>query len=203
MVIANVAISFAQLGKRVLLIDGDMRCPAQHKIFGMRKECNGLSEVLAGIVENPFEEALCTSNYEGLDLMTCGHIPPNPSELLASERMKELLDASRARYDYVFIDLPPILETADAGVLTQYLTAYLLVVRAGYSKVDAVCEIVDVMEGMHANLAGFVLNDVSMRGGNYSYYSHYSKYQRYSRYARVEGPRPSLVQEAPSAEEGQ
>lgn len=202
-VIANVAISFAQLGKRVLLVDGDMRCPAQHKIFGVLEERHGLSEVLAGIEENPFEGAVCATSYEGLDLMTCGHIPPNPSELLASERMKELLDAFRARYDYVFIDLPPILETSDAGVLTQYLTAYLLVVRAGYSKADAVCEIVDVMEGMHANLAGFVLNDVSMRGGNYSYYSHYSKYQRYSRYARVEGPRPSLVQEAPSAEEGQ
>ena len=202
-VIANVAISFAQLGKRVLLIDGDMRCPAQHKIFKRDDKHNGLSEVLAGIEENPFESAVSATPYEGLDLMTCGHIPPNPSELLSSERMASLLEACRERYDYVFIDFPPILETADAGVLTRYLTAYLLVIRAGYSKIDNVCEVVDVMDSMHANLAGFVLNDVNVRGGSsYGYYSHYSKYQRYSRYARLEGPRPSGADIAMSAEEG-
>ena len=200
-VIANAAISFAQLGKRVLLIDGDMRCPAQHKIFGV-DSANGLSEVLAGIVENPLNNAVCNTVYDGLDLMTCGHIPPNPSELLASERMKSLLDLCREQYDYIFIDLPPILETADAGVLTQHVTAYVLVARAGYSKIDTVYEVIDVMQSMHANLAGFVLNDVSVRGGNYGYYSHYSKYQRYSRYARIEGPRPVEAQAELPAEEG-
>ncbi len=200
LVIANTAISFAQLGKRVLLIDGDMRCPAQHMIFGADKNRNGLSEVLAGIAANPLEEAVSATAYEGLDLMICGHIPPNPTELLASERMKELLDACRERYDYVFIDLPPILETSDAGVLTQYLTAYLLVVRAGYSKIDSVSDVVGVMESLHANLAGFVLNDVNVRGGSYGYYSHYSKYQRYSKYARVEGPRPAEKSGVPTGE---
>lgn len=201
-VIANVAISFAQLGKRVLLIDGDMRCPTQHKIFGVDGHSRGLSEVLAGIETNIFEVAVSKTSYHGLELMTCGHIPPNPSELLSSDRMKSFLELCRAQYDYVFIDLPPILETSDAGVLTPCLTAYLLVVRAGYSKIDNVCEVVDVMESMHANLAGFVLNDVSVRGGSYGYYSPYSKYQRYGKYARVEGPRPKNTELETPAEKG-
>jgi capsular exopolysaccharide synthesis family protein len=149
-----------------------MRCPAQNKIFGVEGEPTGLSETLAGIVENPLENCILRNVYEGLDLMPCGHIPPNPSELLSSERMRSLLALCREQYDYVFVDLPPILETVDAGVLTELLSAYILVVRAGYSKIDTVRVLVETMQSMHAYIAGFVLNDVSARGG-FGYYSHY------------------------------
>ncbi len=184
-VIANVATSFAKLGKRVLLIDGDMRCPVQHKIFALSSDRHGLSEALAGIEEKPFESCVAKNAYEGLDLMTCGHIPPNPSELLASERMELLLAQAKEQYDYVFVDLPPLLETADAGVITQLVSAYIIVVRAGYSKIDAVQQVVSDMQTMRANMAGFVLNDVSARGafGYYSHYSNYSHYSKYSKYA--------------------
>lgn len=182
LVIANIAISFSQLGKKVLLIDADMRCPAQHKIFGASSDGHGLSEALAGIEGKPFENGIVVGVREGLDLMTCGHIPPNPSELLASERMGTLLAEARERYDYVFIDLPPLLETADAGVITQHVTAYIIVVRAGYSKIDAVQQVVHDIQGMRANVAGFVLNDVNARG-SFGYYSHYGSYSKYSKYA--------------------
>jgi capsular exopolysaccharide synthesis family protein len=181
LIIANVAISFAQLGKKVLLIDGDMRCPVQHKIFDRPMAAHGLSEALAGIDENSLETCVFKNVREGLDLMTCGHIPPNPSELLASANMQALLDAAKQKYDYVFIDLPPVLETADAGVLTTIVSGYVVVARAGYSKIDAIREMVEKLQGMRANIVGFVLNDVNVKGvfGYYSHYGHYSKYGKY------------------------
>ena len=198
----NLAASLATLEKKVLLIDADMRAPMQYKIFGLDRRRAGLSELLSGIEETD-ESVIFPYHTEGLYLLLAGKNPPNPSELLASERMKSFLAACREKYDYVFVDLPPVLETADAGVLTKLLTGYLLVVRAGYSKIDTACEVVEAMQSMHANLAGFVLNDVSVRGGSYGYYSYYSKYQRYHRYARIEGPRPTepVAPEAP-VEEG-
>ncbi len=182
LIIANAAISFAQLEKKVLLIDGDMRCPAQHKIFALSKDRHGLSEALAGIEEKPFENCIAKNVYEGLDVMPCGHVPPNPAELLASERMQTLLKEAKEKYDYVFVDLPPVLETADASVMTQLVSAYIIVVRAGYSQIDAVQQVVDDMAHVHANVAGFVLNDVNAKGV-FGYYSHYSRYGKYGKYA--------------------
>ncbi|MBQ3056640.1 MAG: polysaccharide biosynthesis tyrosine autokinase [Clostridia bacterium] len=181
LVVANIAVSFAQLGKKVLLIDGDMRCPVQHKVFDLPAEQHGLSEALAGIDENPLETCVIKNAYETLDIMTCGRIPPNPSELLASERMQSLLAAAKEKYDYVFIDLPPLLETADAGVLTSVVSSYIIVARAGYSKVDAISEVIDKLLATRANIAGFVLNDVNAKG-SFGYYSHYSNYSKYGKY---------------------
>ena len=165
----------------MLLIDGDMRCPVQHKIFDLSAERHGLSEALAGIDENPLDTCVTKNVYEGLDLMTCGHIPPNPSELLASANMQALLDSAKQKYDFVFIDLPPVLETADAGVLTTLVSGYVVVVRAGYSKIDAIQDMIEKLQGMRANLVGLVLNDVNVKGvfGYYSHYGHYSKYGKY------------------------
>ena len=183
-VIANVAISFAQLGKKVLLIDGDMRCPVQHKIFSLGTERHGLSEVLAGIEQDPFENAVAKNAYAGLDVLACGHIPPNPSELLSSERMQQFLAEAKAKYDYVFIDLPPILETADAGVVTSIVSAYIVVVRAGCSKLPAVEGVIETMQTMRASVAGFVLNDINAKGAGYYHYgSRYGYQSRYSKYA--------------------
>ena len=189
LIAANLAISFAQLGKRVLLIDGDMRCPAQHRIFGVDKKRYGLSEALTGASGDVLEHYLTVSNYEGLDLMVCGHIPPNPCELLASERMKRLLAEVTLSYDYVLIDLPPICATTDAGVLALSLTGYILAVRAGYSNLNAISDSLETMNAMHANLIGFVINAVppktGVRYGSYKgRYGNYGVYHRYGRYAR-------------------
>ncbi len=182
LIIANAALSFAQLDKKVLLIDGDMRCPAQHKIFSLPKEHRGLSEVLAGIEEKPFENAIAKNVRTGLDVMPCGHVPPNPAELLASDGMATLLKEARKKYDYIFLDLPPVLETTDASVVTQSISAYILVVRAGYSQIGAVKQVVDDMAHVQANVAGFVLNDVNAKGV-FGYYSHYNRYGKYGKYA--------------------
>ena len=115
--------------------------------------------------------------------MVSGHRPPNPSELLSSERMVQLMAAAREHYDYVFIDLPPILETTDAGVLATTLSGFVLVVRAGYSNIDSVGAAVEGMQNIHANVVGFVLNDVNQKRG-YGYYSHYGKYGKYGKYSK-------------------
>ena len=183
LVISNLAVSFAQLGKKVLLIDADMRCPVQHHIFDIHKKTHGLSEALAGIETDPLATCVLHEVQPGLDLMVSGHRPPNPSELLSSERMVQLMAAAREHYDYVFIDLPPILETTDAGVLATTLSGFVLVVRAGYSNVDSVGAAVEGMQNIHANVVGFVLNDVNQKRG-YGYYSHYGKYGKYSKYSK-------------------
>lgn len=185
--IANVAVSFAMLDKKVLLIDGDMRCPVQHRIFGVSRHRSGLSEALVGIAADPLTECVIKTSQEGLDLMVCGHIPPNPGELLASERMEQLFAAAKEKYDYIFVDLPPINETADAGVIASMVDAYLLIVRAGFSTIDATRDALELLGGAHANVVGFVLNDVNGRGdGKYGKYGKYSKYSKYGyrRYGR-------------------
>ncbi len=183
LVISNLAVSFAQLGKKVLLIDADMRCPVQHHIFDIHKKAHGLSEALAGIETDPLATCVLHEVQPGLDLMVSGHRPPNPSELLSSERMVQLITAARAQYDYVFIDLPPILETTDAGVLATALSGFVIVVRSGYSNIDSVGAAVEGMSAIHANVVGFVLNDVNQKRG-YGYYSHYGKYGKYSKYSK-------------------
>lgn len=178
LVASNVAIGFAQLGKKVLLIDGDMRCPTQHRIFEISRHKMGLSEALAGLSDSPLAECAKPTKYEGLDLMTCGRIPPNPNELLSSKQMEELLTLAKQEYDYILIDLPPICSTSDAGVLAPLLTGYVFVVRSAYSNLTALHDSFDILKAVNANVVGFVMNDINMRQGSRYYgtkgrYSHY------------------------------
>ncbi len=182
LVASNVAIGFAQLDKRVLLIDGDMRCPVQQKTFMLPRGGKGLSEALAGIAEDPFTQCVTKTAFNGLDLMPCGRIPPNPNELLASQQMVKLIEAARERYDYVIIDLPPVCATSDAGVLAPLLTGYILVARAGYSNLTALQDSIDILSAVHASILGFVINDVSMRGSG-RYYGGRGRYSRYYYYS--------------------
>lgn len=196
LVASNVAIGFAQLEKRVLLIDGDMRCPVQQKTFSLPRGGKGLSEALAGIATDPFAECITKTEFDGLDLMHCGRIPPNPNELLASAQMRELVEKARELYDYVIIDLPPVCATSDAGVLAPLLTGYILVARAGYSNLTALQDSVDILTAVHANVIGFVLNDVDVRSGG----RYYGGRGRYSRYYYYSGSRYSEEQAAEKSE---
>ena len=190
LVASNVAIGFAQLDKKVLLIDGDMRCPVQQKTFSLPRGGKGLSEALAGIAGDPFTECITKTAFDGLDLMHCGRIPPNPNELLASVQMKNLVEQAREKYDYIIIDLPPVCATSDAGVLAPLLTGYILVARAGYSNLTALQDSVDILTAVHANILGFVINDVDVRSGG----RYYGGRGRYSRYYYYSGARYSEEQ---------
>ena len=172
---ANLAISLANLGKKVLLVECDMRCPSFSKLFG-KKVANGLSELLAGIVE---DTADVVSKYENttLDVLLCGKIPPNPSELLSSYRMTELAESWRGTYDYVILDMPPIGEVYDAGVVAKLVNGYILTVRANHSNITNVKDAVERIESVNGSVLGMILNDVNVKTGrNYkTYYSTYSK----------------------------
>ena len=184
-IIANTALSYAQLDKKVLLIDADMRCPVINKIF-CKKSLNGLSDFLAssGTDASGYGEFLTETGIRGLDIMTSGRIPPNPSELLASPRLKSLLDEAKKTYDYIFIDLPPVCEVSDAGVLANNVTGYIFAVRSGATDSRAVADALESLKQKDANVVGFVLNDVNLKtNGKYYKYGKYGKYVKYGKYA--------------------
>jgi len=179
LIIANMAISYAQMNKKVLLVDGDLRCPVLHKIFKLDNKVYGFSDLLAGICT--YDEIYRRNGgYENLNIIASGKIPPNPAELLASPKMKEFIAAMKEEYDVVLIDLPPICEVSDAGIISDLVTGFTFVVRAGYSDRRMISHAVESMEGFGANLSGFILNDIDIKSGDYyknKYYSSYSKYR--------------------------
>ncbi|MBQ7333084.1 MAG: polysaccharide biosynthesis tyrosine autokinase [Clostridia bacterium] len=184
---ANLAISFAQLGKKTLLVEGDLRCPDFKHIF---KKANsvGLSELLSGNLGD-YKEALTDEGYDNMSVIFSGRIPPNPSELLGSDRMKELVDLWTAEYDVVIIDLPPVFEVADAGVMSTLISGYVIVARSDHSDTTALAGAVDNLRRVHGNICGFVINDINMKVGSinaahkYGKYNKYAKYRKYSVYA--------------------
>ena len=167
---ANLAISLSNLGKKVLLVECDMRCPAFNKLFGQSSE-SGLSELLAGI-ENDTKKLVFGYENTSLDILSCGKIPPNPSELLSGYRMAELVNEWRGEYDYVILDMPPIGEVYDAGVVSNIVNGYILTVRARHSNLTDVKTAVERVEAVNGSVLGMILNDVSLKSGkNYkSYY---------------------------------
>ena len=182
LVIANAAISFSQLNKKVLLIDCDLRNSVVHKIFGVDKGL-GISELLAGS-DNAVDRALRKTSYDNLQVITSGGTPPNPTELLTSDRMKKLIDILKNHFDVIFIDLPPIGLVSDAAVINEIVTGYAFTVRAGFDDRRDVSQVLSVMEQMDMNVIGFILNDVNVKAGKYGKYGKYGRYGRYGRYSR-------------------
>ena len=125
--ISNIALAMAQDGKKVLLIDADMRKPVQHRIFGLFNK--GLSNCIA--MNMPLDEAIQPSDHPNLDILASGPVPPNPSELLGSQKMDELLRQVKHIYDYVLVDMPPVLAVTDAAVLSQKVDGIVFVIKSG------------------------------------------------------------------------
>lgn len=169
---ANIAISYAMLGKTVLLIDADMRKPTQKRLWKIDKP-TGLCDFLAKI------STLELSKVEELPLwIVCtGTIPPNPSELLSSERMKRFVEESAKAYDYVIIDTPPINTVADAQIVANYVDGVVVVTKSGSTTSDDLTEALDAVHRAGGNLCGVVLNDLNMKTVKSSYkYKYEDKY---------------------------
>ncbi|MDD6603434.1 MAG: CpsD/CapB family tyrosine-protein kinase [Eubacteriales bacterium] len=173
----NLAVSFAQIGKRTLLIDADMRNPTVHRMFSVPSK-NGLSEILAGLTDNI---SVTKTEIENLSILTAGKIPPNPAELLASPRMDKLLEFVRDRYDCVFIDTPPINLVTDCTVFAGKTTGYILIVKTDTTDIHDLKTSVANLNQIDAEILGFIINDVnSKKKKYYSYYKRYSYKYRYN-----------------------
>lgn len=160
----NLAISFTQIGKKVLVIDADMRKRSISTTLDIEM-IDGLSEYLAGFVDTPF----ITEYITNLSVLSSGEIPPNPSELLSNNRWHELLENCKKEYDVIFIDLPPAGVVTDALLLTKDVTAYILIVREKVTKYDRGQMMVRRLEALGANICGFVYNGISMKSQDYIY----------------------------------
>lgn len=181
LIITNLAVSYAQLEKRVLLIDCDLRNATVHKIFNMER-AGGMSELLASD-DNNIDKFIKRTQYPNLSVMTAGGTPPNPAELLASARMAKFLEFVKQHYDIIFIDLPPIALVSDAMVMSPYVTGYLFAVRAGVDDTKSLSYALSSMEQTNSQIVGFVLNDVDSKANGY-YGGRYGSYGRYGRYGR-------------------
>lgn len=182
----NMAVALSQLNKKVLLVDCDMRRPTLAEKLGILKY-PGLSSYLTR--QCGLEELLQKCNIEGSEnafhVITAGQNPPNPAELLSSGRMKKALDAMRAAYDYVILDLPPVGEVSDAIAIAKEIDGILLVVRENYCNRVVLADAVQQFEFIGAKPLGVVVNCVSEHTGKYGkgYYKRYYAGYRYSSYA--------------------
>ena len=172
MTVANLAIVLTQAGKSVLIMDCDMRNPTVHKNFNLSNKV-GLSSCIS--MGTAVADAVQETGIEGLDALTAGVIPPNPSELLGSEQMKNLLKRAKEEYDYVIIDTPPVLPVTDSLVLGRMVDGLILVIDSGEIKVEMAREVKNQLVHSGANILGVVLNKVRSEhhGYGYGYYYYY------------------------------
>jgi capsular exopolysaccharide synthesis family protein len=171
--LANLAVTIAQAGKKVVLIDCDLRRPSLHQIFGARST-PGFTDMMrddALMSKPPLQE----TSEPNLRLLASGTIPPNPSELLASRRMSDVIAALQQQADIVLFDAPPVIAVTDAAVLSSKVDAVLLVVSAGKTKRDHAKKAKTMLEKVNAHLIGTVLNNAKGESSLYQYYSNEEK----------------------------
>jgi len=156
-VATNLAIVMAQAGKRVVLVDADLRRPSLHEVFSVPSD-PGLSTAIASQGKQ-LEIPLVATEVEGLSLLPSGVIPPNPSDILASRRMEDFLALLKDQSDIVILDAPPVIVAVDATVLAAKTDGLLLVVRSGHTRRDHISQAKQLLERSHVRLLGAVLTD--------------------------------------------
>ena len=161
----NVAITFSQLGEKVLLVDADLRLPTIHKKLRIAN-LDGLSSVLVGLCK--FEETVQNIG-SNLDVLTAGPIPPNPSELLCSQMMEEFVASVEKQYDRIIIDTPPIGVVTDAVALGGKTAGVVLVVRGGKTTHDQVDKSLSALEFANTKVLGVVINGGTQKGKSYKH----------------------------------
>lgn len=162
----NMAIAMAQSGQKTIIVDTDLRRPRLHKALGVEKKGGVTSVVTRG---EPLETQVQSTVVDNLDALACGEVPPNPSELLHSEKFEGLLDQLRANYDRVIFDSPPLVAVSDALVLSQSVDGVLMMVEFAQTRRETLRHSLEQLHGIGAPLLGLVLNEVSARSGRYGY----------------------------------
>lgn len=166
---ANVAVVFAKASQRVLLVDADMRKPTVHKTFGLSNEV-GLSKAL--ISNNSVSDVSQPSMVDNLSVVTSGPKPPNPSELLSSTQMNQVIDEARHLYDVIIFDMPPVVTVTDAQIMASKADGTLLVVRESVTRKDDLTKAKKLLEMVQAQVLGVVYNGAKdVKDRSYHYYS--------------------------------
>ena len=198
-IIANLAISFSQIGKRVLLVDGDMRCPSIYDFFGFGKRQAGLSELISGIETDVIKK----DARPNLDVITSGRIPPNPSELLSAPKLRELIAEWRQTYDVIFFDFPPMGVVSDSVILSDEITGYVFAIMSGRDHAKNVLATIDAMEQVGAKILGTVLNDYDLKASGYYSYRYKYNYKYRSKYASAYAKQAAELQNSIEEQEKQ
>ncbi|MBP1990300.1 CpsD/CapB family tyrosine-protein kinase [Paenibacillus eucommiae] len=165
---ANLAVTYGQTNRNVLVIDADMRKPSQHHAFQISNRY-GLSSVLSK--QSTIQEALQLTSISNVTVMTSGPIPPNPSELLASKRMTSLIEELKADFDIIIVDTPPIIAITDAQIMANKCDGVILVVDSGKVKNEIALKAKSMLDHVQARILGVVLNKKKrVRNDDYYYY---------------------------------
>jgi len=175
----SIAIAMAQAGARVLLVDTDMRKPRIHRSFGLKSD-RGVSNVILG--DASLQDVICHSVVPNLDVLPCGPTPPNPAELLHTDRFREILAQCGKDYDRVVLDSPPTAPVTDPAILGNLVDGVILVLRAGHTTREAASYACRQLTDARARILGLVINQTDRKGGGYGY-PYYAPYGRYYRTA--------------------
>jgi capsular exopolysaccharide synthesis family protein len=175
--VTNMAVSFSQLEKRILIIDADLRKPRLHRLFKI-KNVGGLSGYLTGRVS--IKDVIQETSHENIWIISSGPIPPNPAELLNSERMKELLNDMKEKFDVVLLDTPPILAVVDALIVSSLSDSMVFIIKAGKTARLPFLRAVEELKQAKTKIIGVVFNEVKIKEReSYSPYYHYYRYNYY------------------------
>lgn len=167
--ILNLAISIAQTGKKVLLIDADLRRPMLDRLLE-KEAVPGMSNVLAG--QANMEDAVREDIYPNLDVMFSGDVPPNPSEILGSEQMLELIENMSREYDYILVDTPPVNMVSDCCIIASLLDGVVLLARHGSARKDGVRQAIKQLQITNTKVLGCVYNGVEVSAKKYYKYNY-------------------------------
>ena len=175
--VANLAITYANLGRRTLLVDTDLRRPVVHKVFDLVRE-PGVTTYLSSATDD-YASLIQTCEIDNLSIITAGIIPPNPSELLGSMRMTKLVKQLENDWDMVLFDSPPMIAVTDATMISKEIDQVVLIVKVGQTDKKAFHHTINNLRNINAPLGGIILNAVTSKSSYGSYYYYYYQYYHY------------------------
>ncbi|MBQ1877548.1 MAG: polysaccharide biosynthesis tyrosine autokinase [Erysipelotrichaceae bacterium] len=182
----NLAISLAEAGEKVIMVDADMRKSVLVGVTRVNEEVNGLTHYLSR--QSSLSDTVCVTNIENLHMLFAGPTPPNPTELLGSKYFHAMIEALKKAYDYVLIDTPPVGMVIDAAIIARECDGVMIVVQSGGESYKFVREVKEQLDKTQCPVLGVVLNkvDYSKEGyyGKYGRYGKYGKYGKYSKYSQ-------------------
>lgn len=171
-IIKNLAYALAMTGVKVIVVDCDLRNPTVHQMFKI-PNISGLTNII--VEDDRYEKyVILDKEFDNLGIITSGPIPPNPSELIGSNRMKVFLDRLKEDYDYVLLDAPPVLLVTDPTVLAPVADGVILVIQANKTEIEATKRAKEILTNVKANILGAVLNKVKEQRSGYYYYYYYN-----------------------------